>query len=281
MISLDGKLVSQKRLHQLKQEIDELKERKPKLVVLRVGNHEASKIYVKKKIEACHFVGIESEEIHLDENSSKDLIVNWIEKLNHDAQVDGILIQLPLPDHISTNDVLERISPDKDVDGFHVENLGKLIIRDESGFVACTPLGIMTLLSHYQVDLKGKFAVVMGRSRIVGRPMSLLLDAAGATVCIIHSKTENPKRWTEQADILIVAIGQPESIDKSFIKKGAIVVDVGIHQIDGKIVGDVKKENLSEWVSALTPVPGGVGPMTICSLLENCLFAFKKRFNLI
>lgn len=281
MISLDGKLVSQKRLHQLKQEIHKLKARRPKLVVLRVGNHEASKIYVKKKIEACHFVGIESEEIHLDENSSKDLIINLIEKLNHDSQVDGILIQLPLPDHISANEILGRISPDKDVDGFHVENLGKLIIRDETGFAACTPLGVMNLLSHYQVDLNGKFAVVMGRSRIVGRPMSLLLDAAGATVCVVHSKTENPKRWTEQADILIVAIGQPESIDKSFIKKGAVVVDVGIHKISGKIVGDVKKENLSEWVSALTPVPGGVGPMTICSLLENCLFAFKKRFNLI
>lgn len=280
MISLDGKLLSQTRLHQLKQEIHDLKQRRPKLVVLRVGNHEASKIYVKKKIEACHFVGIESEEISLEGNSSEKSLINLIEKLNHDEQVDGILIQLPLPDHISTNDILERISPDKDVDGFHAQNLGKLIIRDESGFVACTPLGIMNLLSHYQVDLKDKFAVVMGRSRIVGRPMSLLLDAAGATVCVVHSKTKNPKIWTQQADILIVAIGQPESIDKSFIKKGAVVVDVGIHQMNGKIVGDVKKETLSGWVSALTPVPGGVGPMTICSLLENCLFAYKKRFNL-
>ncbi len=277
MISLDGKLVSQNRLDVLRASISELNNRPPRLAVIRVGNHSASKIYVKKKVEACRFVGIGSEEIALEDNTSTESIMSLIDQLNKNEEVDGILVQLPLPNHLPTNIILESISPQKDVDGFHPINLGKLLARDSSGLIPCTPLGIINILSHYQIDLKGKFAVVMGRSRIVGRPMSLLLDASGATVCVVHSETMNPQHWTQQADLLIVAIGQPERIDKSFIKKDAVVVDVGIHQENGKILGDVKKDGLIDWVSALTPVPGGVGPMTICSLLENCFLAYKRN----
>lgn len=277
MLLLDGKYISKIRLEQLRTELQTLKSKKPGLCVIRVGEDPASKVYVSKKIKTCRELGINSEEIHLSENVSQDKVLSTIRDLNEREDIHGILVQLPLPAHLNSDLILESLRPEKDVDGFHPLNMGYLLAGDPRAIVACTPLGIMRMLEHYKIDVKGKRAVVMGRSRVVGRPMSLLLDHAGATVCVVHSQTPHPEEIAREADILVVAIGKARSVGETFVKEGAVVIDVGIHRTpDGKIVGDVRYEEVEEKASAITPVPGGVGPMTICSLLENCLKSFKR-----
>lgn len=277
MILLDGRELSKKRLEKLAQEIAEngRKEKaKAKLAVIRVGDDPASEVYVSKKIEACRKAGILSAEIHMPASSSHADVLKQVQSLNQDASVHGILVQLPLPSQVNTEEILETVDPRKDVDGFHPLNLGYLASQ-RPVFVPCTPLGIMNLLQEYKISLNGKRAVVMGRSRIVGRPLSLLLDFAGATVTVVHSKTPDPEMITKQADVLVAAIGKPNFVGEKFIKPGAVIVDVGINRLpSGQLVGDVDFEKVKSIASAITPVPGGVGPMTICTLLENTWRSF-------
>lgn len=275
---LDGRLVSKLRLEELGARLANLKSsRAPGLCVIRVGDDPASEIYVKKKIETCQKLGFFSKEEHLPGNTSQEAVVQLIKALNQDPQIDGILLQLPLPSQLDSGPLLELVDPAKDVDGFHPYNLGLLAALEE-GFVPCTPLGIQRLLEHYKIEVAGKRAVVVGRSRIVGRPMSLILDKMGATVTVIHSRTPQPREITSAADLLIVAAGVKHLIGPDDVKEGACVVDVGIHRLEnGKLTGDVDFEGVKEKASFITPVPGGVGPMTICSLLENTLFAFERK----
>ena len=279
MILLDGNKSSKTRLESLKKNVlaaEKKTGKKPGLAVIRIGENPASQIYVSKKVKTCLEIGFYSEEIHRPENISESELLKIIESLNKNPKIHGILTQLPLPKHISEASVIDAISPEKDVDGFHPINLGKLIAQ-QSGFVPCTPLVIMNLLADNKIEIKGKKAVVIGRSRIVGRPISLLLDHAGATVTVVHSQTRNPDEWISTADILVVAVGKPQFVKAEQIKKGAIIVDVGINRLpNGKIVGDVDFEAAKEKAYALTPVPGGVGPMTICSLLENTWKSFES-----
>jgi len=279
MILLDGKKISEKRLSQLKEKVDQYvsrHNRRPGLAVIRVGDNPASKIYVARKIQACANVGILSFESQLPASTSEAELLRQLEQLNQKVDVHGILIQLPLPSHVSEEALLSAIQPSKDVDGFHPVNLGKLLAGEKTT-VPCTPLGIMNLLGEYKIDLKGKRAAVIGRSRIVGRPISLLLDQAGATVTTIHSQTQNPAEISRQADIVVAAAGKPGLVQKSWIKDGAVVVDVGINRLsDGRIVGDTDFEAIAGSCSYITPVPGGVGPMTICSLLENTWDSFIR-----
>lgn len=280
MLLLDGRNCSKNRLARLREEIASLGAQ-PRLVVVRVGEDPASKVYVQKKTKTCKEVGFESEEIHLDTQVSQEELLKRVQSLNEDRAVHGILVQLPLPEHINSNLIIESIDPSKDVDGFHPYNLGRLLAR-EDGFVPCTPLGIMNLLKDYEIDVKGKRAVVVGRSKIVGRPMSILLDNAGATVTVVHRKTLNPREHTSEADILVAAAGQRHFLGRDDLKKGAVAIDVGIHRDPktNKLTGDLRFDELKEHVSAISPVPGGVGPMTICSLLENTVQAFKKQQSL-
>jgi len=276
---LDGKTTSKIRLDRLREKIQHNQGRAPGLHVIRIGDDPASEVYVRKKIKTCHEVGILSKEWHLAENVSQEKALDLIKQLNWDETVDGILIQLPLPKTLDPTVLLETVSPEKDVDGFHPYNLGKLLAR-EPGFVACTPRGIMHLMEEYGIETTGKRAVVVGRSRIVGRPMSLLLDHAGATVTVVHLKTPNPDEICRQADILVVAAGSPDLIGPERIKPGAVVIDVGIHRRqDGKLCGDVQFDHVAPLCSWITPVPGGVGPMTICSLMENTWESFILRQN--
>jgi len=254
--------------------------RPPGLGVILVGDDPASHAYVKNKRNACKEAGIHAPEINLPHDTTRETVMEWVDKLNADPKIDGILVQLPLPPHIPKDDILIRIDPEKDVDGFHPINVGRLVIGEDT-LVPCTPTGVMTLLSRYGIPVKGKKAVVLGRSLIVGKPMALLLLAADATVTICHSKTANLSEETRQADILVAALGKPLMITKDFVKKGAVVIDVGISRNDkGKLVGDVDFDSVEPIASAITPVPGGVGPMTIATLLENTLKAYKKRNHL-
>lgn len=279
MILLDGKKTSQSRLDALKVKIAAEKSRTglaPGLVVIRVGADPASEIYVKKKVKTCLELGMFSVEDHQSADLTEARLLEIIHSYNQDARFHGILVQLPLPKHISEKVILDAVSPLKDVDGFHPVNLGKLVAR-EDGFVPCTPLGIMNLLEDYKIPIDGQRAVVVGRSRIVGRPASLLLDHAGATVTVVHLHTKNPRELTSQADILVVAVGKPHLITSDDVKVGATVIDVGINRLpNGKIVGDVDFEGVKNKVHAITPVPGGVGPMTISTLLENTWKAFQN-----
>ena len=280
MILLDGKKLAEERLNALAISIKALKTRSPSLVVIRVGQDPASEIYVKKKIKSCHEVGIQSKEIHLVDSISEKEILGILGDLNKDDSVDGILVQLPLPIHIRTQAVIESIDPQKDVDGFHPFNLGRLASM-EPCLTACTPRGIMNLLKAYQISPAGKRAVVIGRSRTVGRPMSLLLDQGGATVTVVHKETRNPSEINSQADILIVAAGVKGLVGRADVKEGAVVVDVGIHRDpQGKLSGDVRFDEVKDRCSHITPVPGGVGPLTVCSLLENTFQAQQKRLGL-
>ncbi|TVQ77380.1 MAG: bifunctional methylenetetrahydrofolate dehydrogenase/methenyltetrahydrofolate cyclohydrolase FolD [Bradymonadales bacterium] len=274
---LNGNLVSKERMETLKQRVGRLGGRPPALHVIRVGDDVASEIYVKKKIEKCQFVGIQSKEWPLQASTSQQELLDLVERLNQDDSVDGVLIQLPLPDHVGAGQVLEALKPAKDVDGFHPYNLGKLLAR-EVGLVPCTPLGIMSLLEHYDIEVAGKKVVVIGRSRIVGRPLSLLFDQAGGTVTVVHQLTKDPAEVCKQADILVAACGRPELIGPERVKEGAVVIDVGIHRLpSGKLCGDVQFEKVKDHCSWITPVPGGVGPMTICSLLENTVQAYQTK----
>jgi methylenetetrahydrofolate dehydrogenase (NADP+)/methenyltetrahydrofolate cyclohydrolase len=271
---LDGKKIQEKRLEILKEEIDE-SGFIPRLATVIVGSDPASELYVRMKHRACEQVHIGSVGITLPERSSTNEVIREIQVLNRDPEVSGILIQLPLPAHVSTMQVIESLLPEKDVDGFHPANLGRLFSGNPV-FSPCTPQGIMTLLKEYRIETEGMHAVVMGRSIEVGRPMAALLLSANATVTITHSKTLNLPLITGEADLLVVAIGKPRYVGPSMVKEGAIVIDVGTNRVDGILCGDVDFDRVKDHASAITPVPGGVGPMTIASLMENTFLAAKR-----
>lgn len=276
---LDGKELSKKRKTELKQEVLRLKDiynKVPKLAIIMVGNNPASQIYVRNKIKACAFCNIESELIHLEETVTMEELLNIIDKLNNDESVNGIIAQLPLPSHLNEQIVIDSISPNKDVDGFSLVNKGKLFCGIPS-FTPATPQGIMTMLEEYNIDPKGKSAVVIGRSNIVGKPMAQLLLNKHATVTICHSRTTNLSEVAKQADILVVAIGKANFVTKDMVKPGATVIDVGINRIDDKLYGDVDFEQVKDVAGYISPVPGGVGPMTITTLLEHTVKAFKLQ----
>ena len=277
---IDGKLVSQSIREQIKLEVENLKAQHsiiPGLAVILVGENPASCVYVRNKHKACIDAGINSYEINLPDSTTEDELLAKIDELNNNPEVDGILVQLPLPKHINEDEVIKRISPDKDVDGFHPYNVGRMTSGLPT-FLPCTPHGIMKLLEFYNVDICGKNCVVIGRSNIVGKPISLLLLAENGTVTVCHSKTQNLKEITSKADILVVAIGRANFVSADMVKEGAVVLDVGINRgEDGKLYGDVDFENVSQIASKITPVPGGVGPMTITMLLKNTVDSAKKR----
>ncbi len=277
---LDGKTLSQKIREELKAEVESIVSsggRRPGLAVVLVGDDPASEVYVKNKINACKRVGIESFFYKLERSTLTEELLEVIAELNAREEVDGILVQLPLPSQIDQREVILAISPEKDVDGFHPENMGKLVARMEDGFIPCTPLGIDLLLSHYGIDVKGKDVVIVGAGFIVGRPLSLLMLWRDATVTVCHIHTKDLKKHTLGADILISATGVPGLIKSDMVREGAVVVDVGITKVDGRIVGDVDFEAVKEKVSAITPVPGGVGPMTVTGLLMNTMKAYRRR----
>ena len=274
---IDGKQISKDIKEELKAEVASLaaQGRKCCLAVIQVGNDPASSVYVGNKKKACAYVGIESLAYELPEETTEEELPPIIDQLNKDANVHGILCQLPLPKHINEDHVIKAISPKKDVDGFHPQNVGALVIG-EKGFVSCTPAGIIQLLKRSNIEMDGKHCVVVGRSNIVGKPMSLLMLRENATVTICHSHTKNLKEICKEADILIVAIGKPQFIDKEYVKDGAVVIDVGIHRDENnKLCGDVKYDEVEPIASYITPVPGGVGPMTIAMLMHNCVEAMK------
>jgi len=276
---IDGKKVSTEIKEELKKDIDRLKKdgsRVPGLAVVIVGENPASKVYVNSKVKSCEYLGIYSEKYSLDSEISEEELLNLIEKLNKKDEIDGILVQLPLPKHIDDDKVIESIAPEKDVDGFHPINLGKLV-TGKAKFKSCTPYGIMELLKRYEVNLSGKDVVIIGRSNIVGKPLSIMMTNESATVTLCHSKTKNLIEKTQNADIIVVAIGVEKFLTKDMVKNGSIVIDVGINRTStGKLCGDVDFENVSEKTSLITPVPGGVGPMTIAMLMKNTV---KSRFE--
>ena len=277
---LSGKTISAQSRQTIKQQVQKNVEqgiRSPGLAVVLVGDNSASKIYVRNKHKACAEVGILSKTFELPANTSQVELLELLDKLNADKEIDGILVQLPLPDHIDSDLVIERIVPDKDVDGFHPYNVGRLVLRMPL-LRSCTPKGIMTMLEQTGIDLVGLDAVIIGQSNIVGRPMALELLAARCTITVCHSKTRNLKEKVQNADIVVVAIGQAEFVTGDWIKEGAIVIDVGMNRLEnGKLVGDVEFATASKRASWITPVPGGVGPMTIASLLENTWLSFQNH----
>lgn len=276
---LDGKQIAQDYRQNLKEEVESLKEQgfTPKLSVILVGNDGASQSYVNSKKKAAEKLGMISEIVHLDESTSEEEVLNELKRLNEDDSVSGILVQVPLPKQVSEQKIIESINPDKDVDGFHPTNIGKLYI-DEQTFVPCTPLGIMELLNHADIDIEGKEAVIIGRSHIVGQPVYKLLLQKNATVTIMHSKTKDMHSHLKNADIIVSAVGQPGIVSKDDVKKGAVVIDVGnTPDENGKLKGDVDYDDVKEIAGAITPVPGGVGPMTITMVLNNTLLAEKMR----
>lgn len=271
---IDGKAISAEIQERIKREVDTL-DRKPGLAVILVGEDPASCVYVRNKEKMCNKLGIQSFVYRLPEDTSEKELLDLIEELNANDEVNGILLQHPVPPQIDEHKAFNKISPDKDVDGFHVINRGKLAIGEDC-FVACTPLGVITMLKHEGIEISGKRAVIVGRSNIVGKPLFELLLKENATVTVCHSKTKNLKAICLEADILIAAIGKPQFITKDMVKDGAVVVDVGINRIDGKLIGDVDFDNVKDTASYITPVPGGVGPMTMATLMENVLKAYKN-----
>lgn len=278
---LDGKKCSQEILDKIKEKVDNLKnsnKRVPGLAVIIVGNNPASKIYVNSKVKACEKVGFYSKAIFLDENISQAELLENIQSLNNDENIDGILVQLPLPKHLNEDEICNAIDTSKDVDGFKAENLGKVMLGKEDGMVPCTPQGIMYLLDSIKdINLYGMNGVVIGRSNIVGKPISSLLINRGVTTTVCNSRTKNIEDVLRNADIIVAALGKPKFLKENMVKEGAIIVDVGINRVDGKLCGDVDFENVSKLASFITPVPGGVGPMTIAMLLNNTLRAYDKR----
>ena len=276
---MDGKALSLKLKEQMKQRIAQLKQQgiNPKLVVVLVGDNSASQVYVRNKHKSCGEVGIESEVITMPEQTTQQELLEVVERLNQDETVDGILVQLPLPKHIDEKTVLRSILPEKDVDGFHPVNVGLLSIGDEC-FAPATPSGIIAMFQEYGIDIAGKNCVVIGRSNIVGKPMAALLLKNNATVTICHSKTEDLASYTRRADVVIVATGRRHTLTAEMVKEGAVVVDVGMNRNEqGKLCGDVDYEEVKEKASFITPVPGGVGPMTITELLENTIQAAQRH----
>ncbi|MEQ2549112.1 bifunctional methylenetetrahydrofolate dehydrogenase/methenyltetrahydrofolate cyclohydrolase FolD [Dorea sp. AF36-15AT] len=276
---IDGKKISTEIKDELKVTVEELKKQGVEtcLAVIQVGDDPASSIYVRNKKRACAYVGIESLSYELPEETTEDQLVKLVKELNENDNVHGILVQLPLPKHINADMIIRTISPDKDVDGFHPESVGRLCIG-EPGFVSCTPAGIIQLLKRSGIEIEGKECVVVGRSNIVGKPMSILLLRENGTVTITHSRTKDLKEVTGRADILVVAIGKPKFITADYVKEGAVVIDVGMHRNEeNKLCGDVDFDDIKDKVSAITPVPGGVGPMTIAMLMYNCVEAAKGQ----
>lgn len=274
---IDGKLISTQIKDELKEEVAKRKRQGicPCLAVIQVGNDPASSVYVNNKKKACEYIGIDSLAYELEENISQEELLTLIKELNQNEKVHGILVQLPLPHHIDETAVLHAISPQKDVDGFHPETVGTMMIG-EKGFLPCTPAGVIQLLKRSGVDIEGKECVVVGRSNIVGKPMAMLLLRENGTVTITHSKTKDLQEVTKRADILVAAIGKPKFITKEYVKEGAVVIDVGIHRNEqNRLCGDVDFDDVLNHVSAITPVPGGVGPMTIAMLMKNCVDAAK------
>ena len=279
-VLIDGKLVSEKTREKIRFDVASFKEKHnkaPGLAVIVVGNDPASAVYVRNKHKACLSVGINSYQIELPGDTSEEDLLYKIDELNCDDSVHGILVQLPLPKHISEEKVTARILPHKDVDAFHAENVGK-IMTGNYDFLPCTPAGIVRLLEYYNIEISGKRCVVIGRSNIVGKPMAMLLLERNGTVTVCHSRTQNLSCITKEADIIVVAIGKAKFLTADMVKLGAVVIDVGINRTeDGKLVGDVDFDSVSSVASYITPVPGGVGPMTITMLLENTLMAAKKQ----
>lgn len=272
---IDGKMVSQRIKEELAKEVEGLKEKgiNPGLAVIIVGNDPASRVYVNNKKNACGQIGIYSEEYALPEETSEEELLSLIEKLNNDKKINGILVQLPVPKHINEETIINAINPKKDVDAFHPVNVGKIMVGNYD-FVPCTPAGVMELIKESGIEIEGKECVVVGRSNIVGKPQAMLLLHKNATVTICHSRTKNLSEKTKNADILIAAVGKPNFITGDMIKPGAVVIDVGINRVeDKKLVGDVEFESASKVADAITPVPGGVGPMTIAMLMKNTVKA--------
>ncbi|MBE6695786.1 MAG: bifunctional methylenetetrahydrofolate dehydrogenase/methenyltetrahydrofolate cyclohydrolase FolD [Ruminococcaceae bacterium] len=278
-IIMSGKEVSANTRAKISDEVKAFKEERgitPGLAVIIVGNNEASKVYVRNKHKACEDVGMYSKVIEMPEETAEEELLSLIDSLNKDDEIHGILVQLPLPKHIDEQKVINSISPKKDVDAFHPENVGKIMIG-EYDFLPCTPAGVMEILDYYNIEISGKKCVIVGRSNIVGKPQALLLLEKNGTVTICHSRTKDLKEETKRADILVVAIGKPDFITADMVKEGAVVVDVGINRMpDGKLHGDVNFDEVAPKSYAITPVPGGVGPMTITMLLKNTLTAAKK-----
>lgn len=279
---IDGKVVSQSVKERVAEEVKELNTNGISvcLAVILVGNDPASQIYVANKKKACEQLGIVSKEYILPENTTQQELLNLVDSLNRDSSVNGILCQLPLPKGLDEKAVIAAISPDKDVDAFHPVNVGKIMIGDYD-FLPCTPAGVMEMLKYYNIDICGKNCVVIGRSNIVGKPMSMLLLHKNGTVTICHSKTENLAEITSKADILVAAVGKAKFVTADMIKDGAVVIDVGMNRENGKLCGDVDFENAEKKASYITPVPGGVGPMTIATLMQNTVTAAKKQNHII
>lgn len=275
---IDGKKISQEIKDELKEKVAALKEQGTEgaLAVIQVGADPASSVYVRNKKKACEYIGIRSESYELPEHTTEEELLTLIKKLNADPKINGILCQLPVPAHMDEKKIIRTIDPGKDVDGFHTQNVGALVVGGQ-GFVSCTPAGVIQLLKRSGIPIAGKNCVVVGRSNIVGKPMALLMLRENATVTVCHSRTENLKAVCRQADILIVAVGRPKMITAEYVKEGAVVIDVGIHrQEDGKLCGDVDFEQVEPIAGAITPVPGGVGPMTIAMLMNNCVEAMTR-----
>ena len=270
---IDGKKISGEIKDELKEKVAQLKEKgvEVTLAVIQVGNDPASTVYVGNKKKACAYIGINSLAYELPEETTQEELLNLVRQLNDREDVNGILVQLPLPAHMDEDKVIQTISPKKDVDGFHPQSVGALSIG-QPGFVSCTPAGVIQLLKRTGVEINGKECVIVGRSNIVGKPMALLMLRENATVTVCHSHTKDLKEVTKRADILIVAIGKPKFITKEYVKDGATVIDVGMHRKeDGKLCGDVDFDSVEPVAGAITPVPGGVGPMTIAMLMNNCV----------
>lgn len=276
---LDGKQIAKDYRQGLQDQVEALKEKgfTPKLSVILVGNDGASQSYVRSKKKAAEKIGILSEIVHLEETATEEEVLNELNRLNNDDSVSGILVQVPLPKQVSEQKILEAINPEKDVDGFHPINIGKLYI-DEQTFVPCTPLGIMEILKHADIDLEGKNAVVIGRSHIVGQPVSKLLLQKNASVTILHSRSKDMASYLKDADVIVSAVGKPGLVTKDVVKEGAVIIDVGnTPDENGKLKGDVDYDAVKEIAGAITPVPGGVGPLTITMVLNNTLLAEKMR----
>ena len=276
---INGKELSEKILENLKDEISQY-DRKPEIVLINVEGDAASAIYINLKRKAAEKTGMISVVEILENNVSEEKLLEVIDKYNNDNNANGILVQLPLPEHINTKNILDRIKPEKDVDGFHYANIGKITQGRIPYAYPCTPLGIIKLLEEYNIEIEGKNVVIIGRSNIVGKPLGLMLLNKNATVTYAHSKTKNLKEVTQNADILISATGQPHLVTKDMVKQDAIVIDVGISKINGKLIGDIDFENVAPKTSFITPVPGGVGPMTIAMLLSNTLSLYKIQNGL-
>ena len=281
-VRMDGKMVSAKVRGSILEEVNGLKDKgvRPGLAVIIVGEDPASKVYVRNKERACEECGFYSEKYALPEETTQEELLGLIDELTHNPRIDGILCQLPVPKHINEQAIIDAISPEKDVDAFHPINVGKIMVGNFD-FLPCTPAGVMQLLEEYDIDPNGKNCVVIGRSNIVGKPMAMLLLHKNGTVTICHSRTKNLKEVCAQADILVAAVGKADFVTADMVKEGAVVIDVGMNRKDGKLCGDVAFDEVNEKASYLTPVPGGVGPMTITMLMKNTLKAAKLHHGIV